>query len=206
MFSAFPTTMRCSLPYCEVLGVNSGATANTLGTETTFVPNSLYAPLASGHQPYTFDQLCSSTGPYTKYKVLGFRVKFTFISNPTSGTPLHVVVRLRNITDNYSMTGKLLEDVLERPGTRLSVVPAATCHTSTSVSVPDLSVLFNWSKEQYSADTEASVGSYGTSPSSLTGIQIAVANPNANAVNPVNCTCEFMFDAVFLERQTLPSS
>lgn len=188
------------------MGVNSSATANTLGTAVSFVPNSMYAPLASGHQPYSFDQLCSANGPYTKYKVLGFKAKFTFVTNPASASPLHVVLRVQNITDNYSMSSKLLEDTLERTGTRLVTIPAATCMATSSINVPDLSVLFNWSKEQYSADTLASVGNYGASPSSLCGLQIAVSNPNANAATPVNCTCEFLFDVVFTERQTLPSS
>lgn len=205
-FNAFPTTMRCTLPYCEILGVNSASTANTLGTATSFVPNSMYAPLASGHQPYSFDQLCSATGPYTKYKVLGYKVKFTFCSNPTSASPLHVVIRVQNITDNYSMSAQLTENALERTGTKLVIVPAAICHAETTVSVPDLSVLFNWSKEQYTADVLQSVGSYGTSPTSLVGLQIAVSNPNANAATPVNVTAEFLFDVVFTERQSLPTS
>lgn len=198
--------MRCSLPWCEVFGVNSSATANTLGTAVNIVPNSMYAPMASGHQPYTFDQLCSATGPYTKYKVLGYTAKLTFVTNPTSASPLQVVIRHQNITDNYTLSSKLLEDALERTGTRLVTVPAATCTAYTTVSVPDLAVLFNWSKEQYSADTGASVGSYGSSPSSLVGLQIAVSNPNANAATPVNVTLECLFDVVFTERQTVPGS
>lgn len=104
------------------------------------------------------------------------------------------------------MSAQLTENALERTGTKLVIVPAATCHAETTVSVPDLSVLFNWSKEQYTADVLQSVGSYGTSPTSLVGLQIAVSNPNANAATPVNVTAEFLFDVVFTERQSLPTS
>lgn len=205
--SAFPTTMRCTLPYCEVLGVQSTTTANTLGSSVTFVPNSMYAPLASGHQPYSFDQLCSANGPYTRYKVLGFKVKLTLINNPlTENAPLMFVVRLRNITDNYDIGAKFLEDAAERPTTRIIPVPASPAVAITEVHVPDLSVLFNWSKEQYSADVLNSVGSYGTSPSSLVGLQMAVSNPCSTTARFVNVTAEWLFDVVFTERQTLPAS
>ncbi len=207
IFSAYPTTMRCSLPYCEVQGINSGATANLLGTAVKFAVNSLYAPLASGHQPYTFDQLCSATGPYTKYKVLGFKCKFTFINNTANAATFPVCIRLVNITDNYDIGGKLLEDALEKPGSKMIVCPQyGVGHVTTEIHVPDLSVLFNWSKEQFTADRVESVGAYGSSPSSIAGLHVAVSNPVANAANALNMTCEFLFDVQFSERQMLPGS
>lgn len=207
VFNAFPTTMRCTLPYCEVFGAASGTSANTTGTSVNLVANSLFAPMATGHQPYSFDQLCSATGPYTKYKVLGFKCKFTATNSTANAYPLHLVVKLINITDNYSISSKLLEDVLEKPGSRFTVCPSSgTQSVSMEVNVPDLSVLFNWSKEQYTADTISSVGSYGSSPSSLCGVNLAVANAWSNSALFLNVTAEFWFDVVFTERQSLPSS
>lgn len=207
VFSAYPSTMRCTLPYSEVQGINTGATANTLGTAVKFVPNSLFAPLASGHQPYTYDQLCSATGPYTKYKVLGFRVKLTFINNTANAANIPILIRLVNITDNYDITGKLLEDALEKPGSKMIVCPQyGPGSVTTSIAVDDLSVLFNWSREQFTADRIESVGAYGSSPASLVGLHVATSNPVANAAAPLNMTCEFLFDVQFSERQMLPSS
>ncbi len=206
-YFVFPSMIRVTLPYSENLSIgSSNTTANQFGNATDFVPNSLYAPLGSGHQPYSFDQLCSANGPYTKYKVLGYKVKLTFINLSAGVTPLWVGIKVRNITDNYSITNSLVETACERQGTKLIVAPLGPGHTSTVVSVPDLSVLFNWSKEQYSADQTDSAGSYGAAPSRLVTLQIAVANPLNTTQLFVNCTAEFMFDAVFFERQSLPSS
>lgn len=204
-FFAFPTMLRCTLPYVETLGIGSNTTNNQLGNATDFVPNALYAPLGSGHQPYSFDQLCGANGPYTKYKVLGYKCKLTFI-NLNLVTPLFVCVRVRNITDNYSLTNALVEAALERQGTKMLICPLGPGHCSTTISVPDLSVLFNWSKEQYSADQTDSSGSYGSAPSRLVTLQIAVSNPLNTTQYFVNCTAEFMFDCVFYERQSLPTS
>lgn len=204
-FSAFPTTLRASLPYCEVIGLTTAATANTLGAVWDFVPNSLYAPLGSGHQPYTFDQLCSANGPYTKYKVLGYKCKITLV-NQSNVNPIHVVVRARNITDNYTLSGALVESALERQGSKLVTVPAGPGVAITTINVPDLSSMFNWSKEQYSADATVSVGAYGTAPDRLCTLQIASSNPAGTTQYIVNAVVEFMFDVVFLERQSVPSS
>ncbi len=197
--------LRCTLPYTEVVGVQTSATPNLLGAASTFVPNSLYAPLASGHQPYSFDQLCSANGPYTRYKVLGFKVKITLI-NQSNVNPLHVFIRLRNITDNYSIGGVTIEDASERQGSKMIVVPCGTAFTTTTISIPDLSVLFNWSKEQYSADQASSTGSYGTSPDRLVNLQIAASNPAGTTQYFVNSLFEYMFDAVFYERQSITGS
>lgn len=197
--------LRATLPYCEVVGVQNSTVANSLGNAWDFVPNALYAPLASGHQPYSFDQLCSATGPYTKYKVLGYKCKLTFV-NQSNVNPLHVCVRVRNITDNFTLSNALVETALERQGTKLLVVPAGPGTVSTTISVPDLSVLFNWSREQYSADQSDSTGTYGSAPSRLVTLQIASSNPAGTTQYFVNCVAEFMFDCVFFERQSLPSS
>lgn len=202
---AFPTMRRVTLAYSEVVGVQNSTTANVLGAASTFVPNSLYAPIVSGHQPYSFDQLCSANGPYTKYKVLGFKVKITLV-NQSSPNPLHVFIRLRNITDNYDIAGKTIEDVSERQGSKMIVVPTGIAYATTTVHVPDLSVLFNWSKEQYSADQTSSVGTYGTSPDRLVNLQIASSNPAGTTQYFVNAMFEYMLDAVFFERQAIAGS
>lgn len=205
--NAYPPTLRCTLPYCEVFGANSNTVANTTGTGVHFVPNSLYAPLSGGHQPYYFDQLCSASGPYTKYKVIGFKCRITVVNSTANAVPLHFVTKLTNTTDSYSISNKLLEDVLEKPGARMDVVPSSgTQSTVVNIDVPDLSVLFNWSREQYTADTIQTVGSYGTNPTSLVGLNLAVSNAWSTSALAVNCTVEIWFDTVFTERQSVPAS
>jgi len=69
-------TLRYSDPYA--LTSTSGSTALY-----QWKVNSLFDPdlTGSGHQPRFFDQLCASTGPYTKYRVLHHRVKVTIIQD-----------------------------------------------------------------------------------------------------------------------------
>jgi len=89
----------------------------------------------------------------------------------------------------------------------MDVVPSSgTQSTVVNIDVPDLSVLFNWSREQYTADATSSVGSYGTNPSSLVGLNFAVSNAWSTSALALNCTVEFWFDVVFTERQSVPGS
>lgn len=75
--SPFPALYRTTLKYQDVLAFTStaGSSANQ-----QYCANGLFDPdiTSTGHQPRFFDALCSSSGPYTTYRVTGFRAKVTF--------------------------------------------------------------------------------------------------------------------------------
>lgn len=81
-FSAFPAHKKCTLRYCDKLQVltNSAAVGSWV-----FRINSMFDPdlTGTGHQPRYYDQLCTATGPYQVYRVMGVRVTVECASDPS---------------------------------------------------------------------------------------------------------------------------
>jgi hypothetical protein len=76
-----------TLRYCEQVTFNPGATT---ASSNTFSATGLYDPniTGTGHQPYGFDELCTTGGPYNRYSVLRTRLRYVaFVPELQSSTP-----------------------------------------------------------------------------------------------------------------------
>lgn len=80
--------------------VNLSVTSGVM-TYNSFRLNSIYDPdlTGTGAQPRYYDQLLSATGPYLRYRVLGAKVKVTFVNdNSSSGAIGYVGIYARDST------------------------------------------------------------------------------------------------------------
>lgn len=77
----FPAITTKTVRYVEQ--VNLVESAAGAGAFYYWSPSSLYDPntTGTGHQPMYFDQLCTSTGPYQKYRALSTRARLSMVSN-----------------------------------------------------------------------------------------------------------------------------
>ncbi len=77
----FPPRVRHKIVYTYA-GLLTEAAAGA-GATVSFSTNGLYDPYVplGGGQPMYFDQLCTATGPYTKYRVYGVAIRVVFGSN-----------------------------------------------------------------------------------------------------------------------------
>jgi len=82
----FPARKRVTLKYADTYQLLS--TAGATATQTIAV-NSCFLPdvTGTGHQPRGFDQWCTTTGPYTKYRVLAVRAVIEATLNGGGATP-----------------------------------------------------------------------------------------------------------------------
>jgi hypothetical protein len=80
----FPPKLRRVLTYSDAWNV---AAPTTSATKLVFLANSCYDPdnSGTGHQPRSFDQYCSSTGPYQVFRVLGVKAKVTALAIGAGG-------------------------------------------------------------------------------------------------------------------------
>lgn len=109
-----PPTMFTKLRYTQELLLNPTTTACVANV---FAANGLYDPdlTGVGTQPRGFDQLCSSTGLYSGYKVFGSKVSVRFVSQAADTTGItYVGISLRssstfatgpetNLSDRYTV-------------------------------------------------------------------------------------------------------
>lgn len=82
----FPPIRRARFNYTETLSIVEAVAGS--GGILFFTPSSLFDPNNSGvgHQPMYYDQLCSSTGPYTRYRALHTVAKITFANTTAIAT------------------------------------------------------------------------------------------------------------------------
>lgn len=116
----FPPLKVSRTKYCETVALTEGAA----GTGFTYLwtPSSLFDPNSSGtgHQPLFYDQLCTSTGPYTRYRALHTRAIVTFTSLNAQATQVGAYV-------SASLSGPAtLYAAMEKPWGKWSVVPGNT--------------------------------------------------------------------------------
>ncbi len=81
----FPSRATHMVRYVDKFNLTEAAAGS--GAYQAFTPSSLFDPdnTGIGHQPMFFDQLCTSTGPYTQYRAKSTTVKVTYVnatSNP----------------------------------------------------------------------------------------------------------------------------
>lgn len=85
--TGIPDKTRVNLQYSDIINVNPGL------PRATYIMrgNSLYDPdfTGTGHQPLYFDQYMAL---YSKYRVLGSRIKVTFINNQGSSSAVLALV------------------------------------------------------------------------------------------------------------------
>jgi len=129
----FPKKIRTTMVYAQEITTVAAAAAgySPASTQYPIFRNSIHDPyyLTGGHQPYMHDQWAPI---YTHYKVLGMKVTFTWINNPSvpfqifvtgapTATQLHLA--LASVTHTH-----LIEEPLTRNG---PIVQAHLDHTET---------------------------------------------------------------------------
>jgi len=107
----FPPYLRRTLKYCAQISASSSS-GSVVAYQ--YQVNSCYDPdlTSGGHQPRFYDQFCSSAGPYTRYRVLGVRVKVQCMVD--GNTPLSKVAFglsanpvLPSVSGDVSFAGEL---------------------------------------------------------------------------------------------------
>lgn len=130
----FPTETYCTLRYSDAIQLSYSSSPALY----SYCLNGCYDPdlINAGHQPYFFDQFCSTTGPYLAYCVLGARVALDISTNgwpaatagtsPTNATALFAAGPAL-VSANPPHTVGNVGQLAEIPGwTSVQVNPAVT--------------------------------------------------------------------------------
>lgn len=155
----FAPRMVRRLKYCETVALVEGAVG--AGALYVFTPSSLFDPnnTGTGHQPMFFDQLCTSTGPYTRYRVLSVRAKVSIISSsaPQSLVGLYLSPSLS--------TGASQVANLEKPAAQWKQLTPYNCGIPIATfAVAERSAKMLGITEKHLLDDDNYAGYYNSSP------------------------------------------
>jgi hypothetical protein len=185
--------------------VTGSATVGLVGNVQKYSLNSLFDPDVTGvgHQPYGFDQLCTSTGPYSRYKVIGCKVKITAVCPDNL---VYLYTQLVNPVETYDISQKDVAEATEKPAVRVDFIPARGAqHKVINFSIPNLSALFQWDKATFDLDMGQTTGPYNGNPGTQCYLALAAAYPTVES-RAIDLLVELEYDTIFYDRYTLATS
>ncbi len=188
--SPFPPRMIKVVRYSDKFALTEAAAG--AGAFNVFTPSSLYDPdnTGVGHQPMFFDQLCTSTGPYTQYRALRTVSRISFANNVDTPCIVGWYVSTNGTAPaTYTTT-------LEKPWCRYKMVGAKTGGGANwdAVAVIDHAKGFGLVRSHLEND-DYYAGAYNSSPSK--NLYFAVFTYGTSAVSSVFMTVELEIEAEF---------
>lgn len=196
-----PLSFRTKLRYAQEVNFNPGA--GSFATNV-FAASSLYDPdnTGTGHQPYGFDQLCSSTGLYDQFLVLGARCRVHMISREST-TVGFIALQL---TDTNSVTASEVAQVMEQPLTEYSIVPVTSaCLPITLESSYDAAKFYGVSQAALRARTDL-MGSFSGNPAENAWFVIFVTGLLSGDLTNTPVLVDIEYDVLFQEPRKLGMS
>lgn len=205
----FPNTIVRKLTYEASLQIQAGgSSAGLTGSEQNFSLNGLYDPdvTNTGHQPYGFDQLCASGGPYTRYKVFRCRVTIR-LHSPDVSTMVFFAAVTNAANYNQSISGSAFTDLAEKPQIlhrRISY--NGNRETVVRLDVP-LHVALAMTPASYETELNNSTGPYNGNPGWASYLHTCVCDLAAPATGTkVWADYKLEYTALFFDRYMLGQS
>lgn len=205
----FPPHYNAKLTYTEDITISSSNLSNVLGVTYYMGLNTLFDPYlaAGGHQPYGFDQLCSSNGPYYRYKVNGCLLKVTY-SKP-SATDLKVCGAIHGPTgyaNSNTISGLTEANIKEKQNTWIGNLSTSGRRTVSFKQFVPMNIMFEWDKGAYRSDMSSTTGNYAGNPGSIVAFETGCLDTSAGTTSTCLTTITLVYYCTFYDRAQLGSS
>ncbi len=205
----FPNTIVRKMTYEASLQIQAGgSSAGLTGSEQNFSLNGLYDPdtTNTGHQPYGFDQLCASSGPYRRFKVFRCRVSMR-LYNPEAPTMVFFAAVTNQENWNQSISGSAFTDLAEKPQiAHKRISYNGNRETVVRLDVP-LHIAMGMSPATFETELSNSTGSYNGNPGWPSYLHTCVCDLAAPATGTkVWVDYKLEYTALFYDRYMLGQS
>lgn len=199
--------MRRELTYSSGEYITAGA-SGLIGTTKVFSLNSCFDPDNSGvgHQPYGYDQLCTSTGPYLRYKVINTKVQVTVTAGSSGAqSSCWLVFAIHNPSTSATISGLDLATAREKHNTKAVFIPSTGNQQKTfEFDLPQYE-LHNWTRLQFDAESANTTGGYNSNPGSQPLLEIGCCEPGSTTPS-LFCLTSLRYDTDFYARAQLAQS
>lgn len=194
--SPFPLTKRAYLTMGNLFDLTAAATHQ----EFNFQANSLFDFFFTHatHQPLGFDQMCSASGPYTRYLVHSVRFEVTCVNHVADETVFWIAAQPSSVAAAVIT----VSDALERQGLqskiihRNAVMPTTLSNFNTTTAMLDVKDV---------RDERDLRGVYNSNPVRQWYLKAGIVTPSASQ-QIGTLYVKVVFDVEFTERKTLASS
>lgn len=196
----FTPTRNLSLKYSDIFVNNTNISAALYGNQLDLKLNSIFAPVAGGHQPYGRDSLALI---YQRYCVTGCDVRLKWSTNVVNPVLCTAALTLPGFLE--SMTGTGFSTIADQPNALTRLCGGVGAPAVVMNFKFDLPRLLGITKSQYIANS-ADYGSVMTaSPAQSFFLSIAAAGPIVGALAFV-CEYELVYHVHFYDRVLQPQS
>ncbi len=202
--SILPDKYHCILKYTSSKTYTS-STGGIVGSTNTFRLNGLHDPdiTGTGHQPYGYDQI---TPFYSSYTVKSCKINIIVTGVDDSSNYLAWMVQPQGSTT--TLAGLSIETISEYDETNYLVLGQSSSGIpNQQVRLPTLNLPklegLSWQAYFGNSNYRASVGS---NPSQGTSFVVGIGNAAGTTGKNATLTIEFLFDAYFEGRKSLPQS
>lgn len=179
----FPVSMHTKFVYVGQGELASSSSNPYCGSSWTFNLNSLYDPY-NGVTPaslntscYNFTKLCSSTGPYQRYKVNGVLIDILLYDSKGTDSDSNELCLLMTSPGSSTTISSVLPYEIEKVpfGRVVRLADSGSQRRRITQYVP-MSQIFGWTKEQFRNDKENTTGPYNNNPGTIPKLHLALAN------------------------------
>lgn len=199
----FPQRFTASLRYCDIYTIATTGTQFEYGTATTFVLNSLFAPVSGGHQPYGYDTLATL---YNRYKVVRVDMELALVYNGGVQNSIISGVVLPPGT-SATIAGSVYSIVSEKPRTMSIPVVGGTNMGCPFVKQRfDIADLSGLTRQELQANVEDYSAAVTAAPSKTVSFEVAACGVQTTTATSTKVLATFVFHAEFWERKILTQS
>jgi hypothetical protein len=207
--TGFPAMLRAEpiapyqeieMKYSDIFTTTTNAAAALYGNQIDLKLNSIFAPVAGGHQPYGRDAYALL---YNRYAVLGAQVKLRFGTNATS--PILCTADLTLANGLAGMTGNGFSTIADQPNSRTEILNGVGSPQVTMEFGVDLPKLLGLTADEYVADTADYGSVMSASPAQSFFLSVAAAGMIAGGLT-WSCMYEITYKVRFYDRVLQPQS
>lgn len=203
----FPKNWFCKATYTDYFNLSTNNSLATVGTSYKYGLNCLDDPYlsAGGHSVYGFNQLCTATGPYMRYKVHACRVQIE-VQDPSADAAHNVIIAILSPAAygaGATIVGGNLSSLTEKHNIVSKYIPSSGPQLALYDQTFKMHTVFEMNKRQYREDITNTTGAHDGNPGSIAAVEIGILDARSGTTTTVVCKITLTYYIQYYQRYQL---